>query len=348
MEIGLLVYPFIFISTIYVFRKWIRGPIAFPKCMNGKFVIVTGSSSGIGKQTAFELLKNGATVIFACRDEKKTLSVIEQCRKIPNDTNNSVEPFERAVFMKLDLCSFSSVKSFVEDYKKKFVTVDILINNAGYIANKFEISEDGLEKMIQTNHYSHVMLTLLLIDYFNRFEARIINVSALGHKFSDFHNTLKSNFPKDKDQYKNELNSSFKNKFIVYCNTKLANIYFSQYLVNYLMISNRFKNIKVFSCHPGIAETEIMRFLSNKWYVKILLPIFRFFLKSDLDGAQTQLNLCYEDINKLNSGGYYSDCKLSSSSKYSKNKELQDFLMSETNSVIREFLETTFSNSINN
>jgi len=322
-----------------------KGPRATPKNMNDKIVIITGSSAGLGKQSAFELLKNGATVIFACRDEKKTMSVINECKNLPNLTNNKTSPYERAVYMPLDLCSFASVQKFVVAYKKKFKTVDILMNNAGYLATKFELTRDGLESMIQTNHYSHVMLTLLLIDNFDKDEGRIVNLSSLAHTFANYETTLKNQFPKEKDQYEKDLNGGVINKTAIYGNSKLANIYFTQYLENMFSTNPKYKHLKAYSCHPGTVDTEFSRWAYEYMLFKFVYPIIRYFLKTEFDGAQTQLHLCYEDVSKLESGSYYVDCKLTQTSKASHNKELRDFLMDETLSVLKEYWKNNSTDS---
>ena len=99
---------------------------------------------------------------------------------------------------------------FVSIFKKKFDHLDVLVNNAGYIATDFVLTEDGLEASIQTNHYSHVLLSMLLLDYFNKTDGRIINVSSIGHLFSNYDTTLKTSFSKETgDQYKSIISSVF-------------------------------------------------------------------------------------------------------------------------------------------
>ena len=103
-------------------RKYFNGPMYKGiKDVNKKIIIVTGSSAGIGKETAFDLLDNGATVIFACRDEKKTIAVINEIRNL--------EVRERAIFMKLDLCNIESVNDFAKEFKSYYNKLDILVNS---------------------------------------------------------------------------------------------------------------------------------------------------------------------------------------------------------------------------
>ena len=148
------------------------------KNLNNKVVILTGSSAGIGKETAKDLLKSGATVIFACRDERKTKAVISDFPTYMQD---------RAIFIMLDLCRISTIYKFVEEFKKQFNTVDILINNAGCLSNTFQLTEDKIENTMQANHIGHMVLTTLLLENFNQSEGRIINLaSGAAELFSDF------------------------------------------------------------------------------------------------------------------------------------------------------------------
>ena len=104
-------------------RFYFNGPSASSsRDMKGKLIIVTGSSSGIGKETAFDLLKKGAEVIFACRDEKKTLDVIGEIE--------GIEIKSKAKFMRLDLCDFDSIEQFVQNVSNTYMNrkIDILIN----------------------------------------------------------------------------------------------------------------------------------------------------------------------------------------------------------------------------
>ena len=211
------------------------------------------------------------------------------------------------------------------------------MNNAEYLATKFELTKDGLESMIQTNHYSHVMLTLLLINNFDKVEGRIINLSSLAHTFANYENTLKNQFPKEKDQYEKDLNGSVINKTVIYSNSKLANIYFTQYLENMLSTNPKYKHLKAYSCHPVTVDTEFSRWANDYTSYEFIYQNMRYFLKTEFDGAQTQLYLCNEDVSKIQLGSYYVDCKLTETSKASHNKELRHFLIDETMSILKKY-----------
>ena len=126
----------------------------------------TGSNTGIGKETALDLLQSGALVVFAARDEGRTMQVINSIQDMNQRQN--------AFFLKLDLYSYDSISEFVECFKNKFGTLDVLVNNAGGIFDTFTLKE-GVETTTMTNHVGQVFLTALLIPHL-RPEAMIVNV----------------------------------------------------------------------------------------------------------------------------------------------------------------------------
>ena len=87
--------------------------------------------------------------------------------------------------MQLHICSFNSVRRFVDEAKENNLSKHIFINNAGLFAgNKPELKEDGIELTWQSNHFHHFLLTEMLTrnELFNKKEARIINLSSMFHK----------------------------------------------------------------------------------------------------------------------------------------------------------------------
>ena len=124
-----------------------------------KNVIITGANSGIGKAAAFQFAIQGYRVIMACRNIEMSKPV---CREIREKTKNS-----NVDLLQLDISSKHSVHLFCEAYKKKYGTLDILINNAGHFKHgetSFQKSVDGLELTFATNLLGPVLLTNLLSD----------------------------------------------------------------------------------------------------------------------------------------------------------------------------------------
>lgn len=285
------------IIGLVIIRYFVNGPRTSAKRdMKDNIVIITGSSAGIGKETARDLLNKGAKVVFACRDKTKTLNVIKQ---ITNESNKN-----NASFMQLNLSSFKSVAEFVNEFSKKFDKLDLLINNAGVFIEKLILTEDNLETDIQTNHISHFALTGLLLKFLKKSDdPRIINVSSDAHLYSDY----------DLD-YFNFTNENFR-MWKMYCNSKAANVLFSEALKELSELKDsEYSKILSASAHPGAVFTEISRTDGKAWYIKlgvnILKPLMSIFFKNEEMGAQTTLHCCYVSREEFVNGGYYKDCRI--------------------------------------
>eukprot|EP01038_Epipyxis_sp_PR26KG_P012967 gene12967-17388_t len=201
-----------------------------------KLVVVTGANSGLGYYSSLSLAKDGASVVLACRNTKKG-----------EDAKSKIlVEYPKAIVyvMELDLSSFKSIRNFAKEFKEKFSKIDILINNAGIMALPTrEVTKDGLEAQIGTNHFGHFLLTALLYPIFAN-NGRIINHSSAAHYQSkgfpfDDVNAEKSYFP-----------------FVVYGHSKLANLLFTFELNNRLSKSNP-KNITSVAVHPGYTSTNL-------------------------------------------------------------------------------------------
>jgi retinol dehydrogenase-13 len=111
-------------GVYYLTRRYFAGGVCRSAAqLNGKTVIITGANAGIGKETARELAKRGATVILACKDLLKAERAAAYIRK---DTENN-----KVTVKVVDVSSLTSIRKFVEDVKKTVPDVHILINNAG-------------------------------------------------------------------------------------------------------------------------------------------------------------------------------------------------------------------------
>ncbi len=151
------------ITGIVLGRKYFGGGVCnITKDLTGKTVIVTGSNTGIGKETARVLAGMNATVILACRDAIKTNLVMEELKE--NTKNKNIE------FVKLDLSDLKSVKEFSDEFHKKYEKLDILVNNAGVMGiPERKLTKDGFEMQFGTNVIGHFYLTQLLTDLLTLF-----------------------------------------------------------------------------------------------------------------------------------------------------------------------------------
>lgn len=295
--------------AVYLIRKFANGPVSpLSPDLKGKVIIVTGSSDGLGLVAAKELLSKGAVVIFACRNKSKTENAINN---LPENLR------ERAVFIELDLSSFESIKRFVDEFKSKFERLDILINNAAVANADFQKTKDGIESILQTNTFSPMVLTDMLIDILKKSKGRVINLSSMAY---DFYKPTPNEFKVDPKVYDfNEKTFNFMNQYSL---SKLGNIYFTKHLKK---ISNeKGYGIKSCSLHPGGIETSLQRDLKGfAWFVwKIMLPFKWLLFKTPFHGAQTTLHCAYLDEKDLEDGEYYSDIKVKKLSLHGTQDEL--------------------------
>ena len=204
----------------------------------GRTIIITGATSGLGKEATKVLASKGATVVMAVRNTQKAEAVAKQiCGDFPNvkiDIKN------------LDLGSLASVKAFAEGIISEYDSIDVLINNAGVMMCPYSKTEDGFEIQMGVNHLGHFALTGHLMPLLMRTKgARVVATSSIAHKSGDI------NF--------GDLNwETRKYKTIkAYSDSKLANLYFMYELVK------KFKGNEsaptVTTSHPGWTKTELDR-----------------------------------------------------------------------------------------
>ncbi len=205
---------------------------------NGKVVIVTGSSSGIGYEAARVLANKEAKVIIAVRNLDKGKTAKEKI--LSQNENAEVE------IMKIDLSDLSSVKEFADEFVKKYDKLDILINNAGVMIPPYSKTKDGFELQMGTNHFGHFALTLQLLDLIKSTpNSRIVTVSSGAHKFGNI-NFDDLNW--DSRKYK---------PMRSYGDSKIANLYFTSELAKRLRGNG--KNVLVTAAHPGWTATDLQR-----------------------------------------------------------------------------------------
>jgi len=242
----------------------------------GRVVIVTGSSSGIGYETARVLAEKKAIVIIAVRNQSKGDEAVEKIK--------AENPGADVNVMLLDLADLKSVKDFSVRYHEKYAKLDLLINNAGVMIPPYSKTSDGFELQFGTNHLGHFALTGQLLDLIQKTPgSRIVNVSSAAHKNGNI-NFDDLNWEKRKYRAWN-----------AYGDSKIANLYFTSYLTDNLKGDSN-KPI-VASAHPGWTATELQR---NSGFVRTLN---NFFAQDITMGALPTLYAALgEDVK---SGDYY-------------------------------------------
>ncbi|CAH1103788.1 unnamed protein product [Psylliodes chrysocephalus] len=305
--VGVCIFGIIQIYLKYI-TKWCKSKV----CLVGKTVIVTGANAGIGYETSLELAKRGARVILACRDQQRGSAAVESIKRLTENENVTLKL--------LDLASFKSINNFVDDIIKNKTKIDVLVNNAGAWGLGDKLSEDGLQMEWQINHYGPVLLTLRLLDSIKKSSpSRIISVSSMAARFSKLTmNTL------------SRLNN-YDNDNLVYCDTKLCNILFTQKLAKLLQD----ENVSVFSVHPGPVDTPI---ITGRWSPKLKFIgriLTRLFFLTPEEGAQTQIHtVCEQGIEHL-SGSHFEYCHAIKPYKAAINFDLAETVWKETLKFIK-------------
>lgn len=290
----------------YLLKDYLSGTkYAAEEKLDDKMVIVTGSNTGIGKEVVRGLARRGAKVVMACRD-------MEKCEitrsEIVIDTRNKY-----IYCRKCDLASQKSIREFVDQFKKEFDNLHILINNAGVMRCPKSYTKEGIEMQLGVNHMGHFLLTNLLLDVLKKSApSKIINVSSTAHKRG--HIKLK------------DLNSDENYEpGDAYAQSKLANILFTRELAKQLQGTG----VTVNAVHPGIVRTEIMRHMGiyqntvGKFIVDALTWIF---IKTPLKGAQPILYTALDPSVKDVTGAYFSNFKVSEISDEAKNDDIAKWL----------------------
>jgi NAD(P)-dependent dehydrogenase (short-subunit alcohol dehydrogenase family) len=201
--------------------------------MKGKTILVTGSTDGIGKQTALELAGAGNNVIIHGRNPERTKQTTDYLSAKTGNNNVS--------FFVADFSSFRNIRKLSDEIHSKFGQLDVLINNAGVFMNERELSRDGFEMTFAVNHLAHFLLTSLLMDMLKKSpQGRIINVASLAHA-----NEL---------DFENLQGEKHFDAYTAYSCSKLCNILFTYRLAEKIIGSPITTNC----LHPGVISTKLL------------------------------------------------------------------------------------------
>lgn len=277
------------IAAVWVMRA-LEG-IYEPTGMDGKVVLITGGSTGLGLESAKRLAKAGAKVVITARNDVKGQKAVAA---IQGYTNGKAE----ASYKVLELEDLESTKAAA---KWDLPAIDVLMLNAGILAvPKLELTELGIERQMHTNHLGHFVFTASVESFLKR-DARIIVVSSLGHKIPMLFGGL------DLDYAWKPTEKTY-SPFLSYGNSKLANVYFASKL-------DSMSGYTVVSLHPGNVATQQARRLTDiqliqQFMEKILIPVEKSlgFVLTPEQGANTQIYLA-STTDELVGGGYYESMK---------------------------------------
>ena len=258
--------------------------------MKDKVCVITGATDGIGKAAAFNLAAKGATLLLHGRDPDKGARVVEDLKA--RTRNPAIE------FLQADFSSLAEVRRLAATVMARAPRVDVLVNNAGGVFAKRQVSKDGYEMTFAVNHLAPFLLTQLLLGTMkSAAPSRIVTTSSAAHKGA--------RIPFDDLQATGRYSAMG-----AYGTSKLANILFTRALAKRLQGTT----VTATCFHPGFVRTSFGRGFDANPIARHLFRWVSRFARTPEKGAQTLVYLAASPEVDGASGGYYFDCKLTTTS----------------------------------
>lgn len=268
-----------------------------PEGMHGRVVVVTGANSGIGLETSRALAALGARVVMMARDERKGRAAVEDVRR----TTGS-DAVELAL---VDLARMDSVRAAAAELLARYPQIHVLVNNAGLVLARREVTVDGFEAMFAINHLGPFLLTALLLERLKASApARIVNVSSAVHRYASM--------PWDDLMAERGFFSAKQ-----YCRTKLANV------LHVAELARRFDGtgITANALHPGPVGSGFARGGDMGALGDAAMAIGRMFLLTPAQGARTSVYLASSSDVEGVSGRYFVKLKAREPSRAARDAE---------------------------
>ncbi len=260
--------------------------------MNEKVVLVTGSTDGIGKQTAMSIAGKGARVLLHGRNSSKGEKVLEEIRRATQSS--------RLQLFQAELSSAEEIRKMAEEIRESYDRLDVFINNAGTFQQERRLNDDGLETTFAVNYLAQFRLTRELLGLLEESASgRIVNVASAAHwnaRTMDWDNL------QGEERY---------DGFAAYAQSKLAVVLFT-----YALARRMEGTVVSANClHPGVIKTKLLRagFGDHPG-------------DTPEKGARTSVYLALSPEVEGMTGLYFERCKPVRSSPVSYNQELQEKL----------------------
>lgn len=251
--------------------------------MQGKTVVITGGTSGIGVVAAERLAGQGARLLLIARDPRRAAATLARLERIAPGLGHGV--------YEADLCRLSEMKRVAQEIAAAEPRIDVLINNAGALFNARRLTEDGLERTFALNHMAYFVLTCGLIDRIKAAApARIVNTA------SDAHRGARLNFA-------GLQGDRWYEGYKAYGRSKLCNILFTRELARRLAGTSVTANC----LHPGFVATRFGDQAGGP--VSLIIRGLKLFAISPEKGAETIVYLASSPAVAATSGGYFYKCR---------------------------------------
>lgn len=252
--------------------------------------LITGANSGIGLSAALALRRQGWSVAITARDQRRGEAALEQIRSVEAGAGDGPE----LELLDLDLASFASVRRCAADALERLPRIDVLINNAGINVSERVVTEDGIERTLQVNHFGHFLLTGLLLErVLESDDARVVNVSSVLHRRAD-------GFPLDDLKLERRWGRMYP-----YASSKLGNILFTREL------QRRYggRGLTSVAVHPGGVRTQLGRDGDLGGAFGLVWRAMQTFLLSPRQGAAPVVEVAVEAGMRKQGGEYFERSK---------------------------------------
>jgi NAD(P)-dependent dehydrogenase (short-subunit alcohol dehydrogenase family) len=271
--------------------------------MQQRTIVITGASDGIGAAAARNLARAGERIVVVGRSAEKTKSVAADLG---------------ADYFLSDFAQLAHVRDLAAALKAKYARIDVLVNNAGGIMGRRELTVDGYEKTFQINHLAPFLLTTELMDVLTASRATVINTASAANGFGNL------DFADLHGQRTYSTNRA-------YGTSKLANILFTSEL------QNRYggAGISAAAFHPGVVATNFAA-ESTSWFRHAYKTFINRFLLTPDQGADTLVWLATSTPGRdWVPGTYYAKRALAQANRQAYDAELARELWDRSEEMVR-------------
>ena len=277
--------------------------------LKGKNFLVTGSTSGIGRETVRVLAQRGARVFATGRSKEKVVSALQRMPGV-------------VVPLACELAEPQSVRACVSALKSEGAKLDGIIANAGVMALPSLELVHGYERQFFTNHIGHFLLVTELLSELNE-KARVVILSSGAHTMA----------PKAGIEFDNLAGQRSYSPWKAYGQSKLANLLFAKQLAKRL--ANEGATVTANSLHPGVIMSGLQRNMPavQRLSMAIAAPIG---MKSIPQGAATQVYVATRPELDGVSGEYFADCNIAQPSPQGRDAALAERLWQETERIVAQ------------